>query len=111
MTGSGRPDLGVVAASGLRLGIVASRWNTEVVDTLLERALEAARACDVAKPTVVRVAGALELAVIAQQLAVENDAVVCLGAVLRLCLRCRDRRPHPYCAGRRDPDRQRCVDL
>ena len=83
MTGAGRPDLGTVAASGLTLGIVASRWNSEVVDTLLERALAAARTCGVAKPTVVRVAGALELAVIAQQLAVENDAVVCLGAVIR----------------------------
>ena len=83
MTGTGRPELGTVAASGLSLGIVAARWNSEVVDTLLERAVEAARACGVAKPTVVRVAGALELAVIAQQLAVEHDAVVCLGAVIK----------------------------
>jgi 6,7-dimethyl-8-ribityllumazine synthase len=83
MTGSGRPDLAVVPAAGLSLGIVAARWNGEVVDTLLKQALEAARACDVPKPTVVRVAGALELPVIAQQLAVEHDAVVCLGAVIR----------------------------
>src|SRR5476651_1257753 len=83
MTGTGRPDLGTAAATGLSLGIVASRWNSEVVDTLLERAVEAARTCGVPKPTVVRVAGALELAVVAQQLAVEHDAVVCLGAVIR----------------------------
>jgi len=83
MTGAGRPDLGVVAAAGLSLGIAAARWNSEVVDTLLERAGEAAHACGVPKPTVVRVAGALELAVIAQQLAVDHDAVVCLGAVIR----------------------------
>jgi 6,7-dimethyl-8-ribityllumazine synthase len=83
MSGAGRPDLGVVEATGLSLGIVAARWNAEVVETLLERALDAARASGVPKPTVVRVAGALELAVVAQQLAVENDAVVCLGAVIR----------------------------
>jgi len=83
MTGTGRPDLGVVAATGLQLGIVAARWNSDVVEALLERALAAAEACGVRTPTVVRVAGALELAVIAQQLAVEHDAVVCLGAVVR----------------------------
>ena len=83
MTGTGRPDLGTVAATGLSLGIVAARWNNEVVDALLERAGEAARACGVPKPTVVRVAGALELSVIAQQLAVDHDAVVCLGTVIR----------------------------
>jgi 6,7-dimethyl-8-ribityllumazine synthase len=83
MTGTGRPDLAVVTATGLSLGMVAARWNGEVVESLLERALEAARACGVPKPTVVRVAGALELAVIAQQLAVDHDAVVCLGAVIK----------------------------
>ncbi len=83
MSGAGRPGLGTVKAAGISLGIAAARWNGEVVDSLLERAIDAARACGVPKPTVVRVAGALELAVIAQQLAVENDAVVCLGAVIR----------------------------
>src|SRR5665213_759469 len=83
MSGTGRPALDAVAATGLSLGIVASRWNSEIVDALLDRAVEAARASGVPKPTVVRVAGALELAVIAQQLAVEHDAVVCLGAVIR----------------------------
>jgi 6,7-dimethyl-8-ribityllumazine synthase len=50
---------------------------------MLERALAAAVACGVVSPTVVRVAGAVELPVIAQQLAVDHDAVVCLGAVIR----------------------------
>jgi len=83
MSGTGRPDSTAVAARGLTLGIVAARWNADVVDALLERALAAAHASDVPQPTVVRVAGALELPVIAQQLAVEHDAVVCLGAVIR----------------------------
>ncbi len=83
MSGSGRPDAAVVDATGLKLGVVATRWNAQVVDPMLERALAASIACGVLSPTVVRVAGAVELPVIAQQLAVDHDAVVCLGAVIR----------------------------
>jgi 6,7-dimethyl-8-ribityllumazine synthase len=83
MSGDGKPDLGVVDASGLTLGVVATRWNAQVVDRLLERAVAAANACGITDPRVVRVAGAVELAVVAQQLAVEHDAVVCLGCVIR----------------------------
>ena len=83
MSREGKPDLTTVDAAGVSLGIVAARWNTQVVEALLDRALAAATACGVAEPTVVRVAGAVELAVVAQQLAVDNDAVVCLGCVIR----------------------------
>lgn len=83
MSGEGRPAPAVVDATGLRLAIVATRWHAEIVDSLVDRAVEAADACGVAEPTVVRVAGALELPVVAQQLAVDHDGVVCLGAVIR----------------------------
>jgi 6,7-dimethyl-8-ribityllumazine synthase len=83
VSGEGRPAASAVDASGLSLGIVATRWHTEVVESLLARAIEAARACGIESPTVVRIAGAVELPVIAQQLAVRHDAVVCLGAVIR----------------------------
>jgi 6,7-dimethyl-8-ribityllumazine synthase len=83
VSGAGRPAHTTVDAHGVSLGVVATRWNLQVVEPLLERALAAARACGIAEPTVVRVAGAVELPVIAQQLAVEHDAVVCLGAVIR----------------------------
>lgn len=83
MSGTGRPVAATVEATGLRVAIVAARWNADVVEALLERALAAAIACGVPKPTVVRVAGAVELPVVAQQLAVDHDAVVCLGAVIR----------------------------
>jgi len=83
MTGEGRPEPSTVDAAELSLGIVASRWNPQVVEPLLERAVAAAAACGIAAPTVVRVAGAVELPVVAQQLAVDNDAVVCLGCVIR----------------------------
>lgn len=83
MSGSGRPEDITVDASGVALGIVCTRWHADVTDRLLERAQAAAEACGVAGPVVVRVAGALELPVVAQQLARDNDAVVCLGAVIR----------------------------
>ncbi len=83
MSGEGRSDQAVVEARGLTLGIVATRWNSHVVESLLEHAVAAAVACGVPDPTVVKVAGALELGVVAQQLAVDHDAVVCLGAVIR----------------------------
>ena len=83
MSGAGPPERATVEARGLTLGIVATRWNAHVVDQLLERAIEAARACGIDEPTVVRVGGAVELAVVAQQLAVDHDAVACLGVVIR----------------------------
>jgi 6,7-dimethyl-8-ribityllumazine synthase len=83
MSGAGRPKPEVLDAKGMTLGIVASRWHPQVVDVLVEHAVAAAKACGIPDPTVVRVAGVVELPVIAQQLAVDHDAVVCLGAVIR----------------------------
>ncbi|GAA4814327.1 6,7-dimethyl-8-ribityllumazine synthase [Tomitella cavernea] len=83
MSGEGRPvDYGSVAA-GLRLGIVAGHWHREINDALLAGALRAADMAGVAGPTVVRVAGAVELPVVAQELARTHDAVVALGVVIR----------------------------
>ncbi|GAA2578897.1 6,7-dimethyl-8-ribityllumazine synthase [Actinomadura fulvescens] len=83
MSGAGRPEDRTVDAGGLTLGIACTRWHGQITDRLLERALDAAKTCGVAEPVAVRVAGALELSVVAQQLARELDAVVVLGAVIR----------------------------
>ena len=83
MSGTGRPEGAVVEAAGLRLGIAVTRWNAEIVGVLLDRALLAAERCGVVDPTVVQVAGAIELPVVAQELARQCDAVVALGAVVR----------------------------
>jgi 6,7-dimethyl-8-ribityllumazine synthase len=72
-----------VDAMGLTLGIVAARWHGELVDHMLQRALAAAEACKVDHVTVARVAGSVELAVVAQALARRLDAVVALGVVMR----------------------------
>lgn len=83
MSGEGHPGLTTVDAAGLTLAIAATRWHGEITDTLVDRAAAAAKACGVADPLVVRVAGAVELPVVAQELAKRYDAVVCLGAVIR----------------------------
>ncbi|GAB3679336.1 6,7-dimethyl-8-ribityllumazine synthase [Actinocorallia lasiicapitis] len=83
MSGAGRPEDITVEAAGLSLGIVATRWHGDITDQLLARAQDAAKACGVDAPTTVRVAGALELPVVAQQLARTHDAVVALGCVIR----------------------------
>ncbi len=83
MSGEGRPELASVDAAGLTLAIAATRWHAETSDSLVDRAVAAAKACGVTDPLVVRVAGAVELPVIAQELAKRYDAVACLGAVIR----------------------------
>jgi 6,7-dimethyl-8-ribityllumazine synthase len=83
MSGEGRPGAERVDAGGLRLGIVATRWHPEITDTLLARATAAAAECGIAEPTVVRVPGAIEIPVVAQELARGHDAVVALGVVVR----------------------------
>jgi len=83
VSGTGRPDGPTVDASGLRVAIAATRWHAQITDRLVDRAVAAARACQVPDPLVVRVPGAIELPVVAAELARTNDAVACLGAVIR----------------------------
>jgi 6,7-dimethyl-8-ribityllumazine synthase len=70
-------------ASGLRLAIVASTWHERICDALLASAQRTAKKAGVRKPTVVRVLGAIEIPVVAQELARKHDAVVALGVVIR----------------------------
>jgi 6,7-dimethyl-8-ribityllumazine synthase len=84
MSGEGRPaHQEIPDASRLRLAVVATTWHADIVDTLLERALEIAQKAGVENPTVVRVPGTVELPVVCQELATNHDAVVALGAVIR----------------------------
>jgi 6,7-dimethyl-8-ribityllumazine synthase len=83
MSGAGRPDGHTIDAAGLSLAIAATRWHAEITDQLVDRAVSAARACGISSPLVVRVPGAVELPVVAAELARQHDAVACLGAVIR----------------------------
>lgn len=70
-------------ATGVRLAIVASTWHTRICDALLAGARKVAADAGVAEPTVVRVLGAIEIPVVAQEVARNHDAVVALGVVIR----------------------------
>lgn len=82
MAGFGEPGIDAVAAAGLTVGVVAARWHGELTDHMLDRAVAAAEACG-AGATAARVAGSVELPVVAQALARRCDAVVALGVVVR----------------------------
>ena len=78
---------GRLDAAGMRLTIVASRFNDSVTKPLLESALDGLRehGLDPSDVPVVWVPGAYEIPLVAQRLAGAGDvdAVVCLGAVIR----------------------------
>ncbi|MEO6206313.1 MAG: 6,7-dimethyl-8-ribityllumazine synthase [Mycobacteriales bacterium] len=83
MSGGGVPEAQALDAAGLSLGIVAGTWHDALTTALLESAVRTAAECGIAAPTVVRVAGAVELPVLAQALTAQHDAVVALGVVIR----------------------------
>jgi 6,7-dimethyl-8-ribityllumazine synthase len=79
---------GDLVASGLRVGIVVSRWNGFITERLLEGALDTLRrhGADVESDvTVVRVPGSFELPLVVQRLCASKrfDAVIALGCVIR----------------------------
>ena len=78
---------GTVDAAGLRIGIVASRFNETITNALLDGAILALKDHGATDDfiTTVRVAGALEIGTIAQRMAKSHayDVIVCLGCVIR----------------------------
>lgn len=83
MTVVGREVEGTLDAVGLRIAVVQSLFNREVTDGLLEGALRVLEGAGATEVTVVRVAGAFELPLVARRLAeTGHDAVVAVGAVV-----------------------------
>ena len=84
MSGEGRSQIRIEpgAARDLSIAIVASTWNAEICDQLVARAEATAEEAG-ADISIYRVAGAVELPILAQALAEQHDAVVALGCVVR----------------------------
>ena len=74
---------GTLDANGIRVAIVAGRFNDHVTKPLLEGALDTLRELGLEHVPVHWVPGAFEIPLIAQRLAHSCDAVICLGAVIR----------------------------
>ena len=77
----------VVAPEGMRVAIIASRFNSFIVQKLMDGAVDGLVRHGVEESNIdaVWVPGAFELPIIAQKMA-ENDkydAVICVGAVIR----------------------------
>lgn len=75
---------GELDGRGLYLGIAVASWNQTVTDRLLAGAERRCKELGVTDVTVLRVPGALELALATKKLAESGcDAVVAIGAVVR----------------------------
>ena len=78
---------GTLAGAGLRVAIVASRFNELVVERLVQGAIEGLRrvGVDEADVTLLRTPGAFEIPQVARLAATGGlyDAVICLGAVIK----------------------------
>ena len=78
---------GHLVAEGLRIAIVASRWNDFIVARLIEGAVDGIvrHGGSAEKVAVVRVPGSFEIPLAARKMAASGswDAIVCLGAVIR----------------------------
>ncbi len=77
----------VVAPKGMRVGIIASRFNSFIVEKLLEGAVDGLIRHGVEEDDIdaVWVPGAFEIPLIAKKLADSGryDAIICVGAVIR----------------------------
>lgn len=78
---------GGLTVRGARFGIVASRFNSFIVDSLVEGAIDALRrhGADEGNIQLVKVPGAFEMPLAAARMAAkkEFDAIIALGAVIR----------------------------
>lgn len=75
---------GSLDASGLKVGIVAARWNQSITDKLLEAARSRLEEIGAEDVTILRVPGALEIPVGARALIdVGCQAVIAIGVVIK----------------------------
>jgi 6,7-dimethyl-8-ribityllumazine synthase len=76
---------GAADGANVRVAIVAARFHHDVTRALVEGALAGLARAGVADDDVTTtwVPGAFEIPIVAERLAADHDAVICLGAVIR----------------------------
>jgi 6,7-dimethyl-8-ribityllumazine synthase len=76
---------GSLDGKGLTIGVVAARYNQEIVDALLEGALAVLEERGARAEPVLSVPGSFEIPIAAQAIADAGlvDAVICLGCVIK----------------------------
>jgi 6,7-dimethyl-8-ribityllumazine synthase len=82
--GTYREVEGALDATGMRIAVVAGRFNDHITMPLLDGALGTLRDAGLEEVPVHWVPGAFEIPLVAQRLVAAGcDAVICLGAVIR----------------------------
>jgi 6,7-dimethyl-8-ribityllumazine synthase len=78
------PSIQKIDGSGLRIAVIASRYNEALVDSLVRHACATIKAAGANTPLVERVPGAAELPFAAATLADQSqfDAIICIGVVI-----------------------------
>jgi len=81
----GRSFAGSADATGLRFGIIASRFNDDIVAGLMDGAFDCLERHGASNDdiTLYRVPGAFEIPMLARVIADKHDAVITLGCLLR----------------------------
>lgn len=81
------PIEGTIIGTGLKFGVVVSKFNDFITSRLLAGAFDAFKQCGVddSDITVARVPGSFEIPMVAKKMAASEkyNAIVCLGAVIR----------------------------
>jgi 6,7-dimethyl-8-ribityllumazine synthase len=84
VSSEGSPSSTSLSVAGARIGVCFSRFNSDITELLVKGATETIQAADAIVEGPHAVAGAFELPLIAQSLAVSGcDAVVAVGCVIR----------------------------
>lgn len=78
------PSIQEINGSGLRIAVIASRYNEALVDSLVQHACATIEASGAERPVIERVPGAAELPFAASTLAKHSqfDAIICIGVVI-----------------------------
>jgi 6,7-dimethyl-8-ribityllumazine synthase len=78
------PTAQEIDGNGLRIAVLASRYNEALVDSLVNHACAVIKRSGAASPTLDRVPGAAELPFAAATLAKQGhfDAIICIGVVI-----------------------------
>ncbi len=85
--GKSENNVSELSAEGLRIAVIASRYNPKICEGLLEGSLQELERLGLPRERVVirRVPGAFEIPLLAKKLAQSNkfDGLICLGAIIR----------------------------
>jgi 6,7-dimethyl-8-ribityllumazine synthase len=80
-------EFGALSGRGLKIGIVKSRWNSEITNELYRGAFETLKELGIANKNIsyLEVPGSFELAIAAQKIIKQKkvDAVLALGCVIK----------------------------